>query len=200
MAIIDELNVQKAYDLLVNIPGIGLKSGATVACVEYGNSDGVTHKTVLTLANTPLPIVSVTTGNGVGGVKLYTMPVGWIKFLGATSNLSLSIAAGKQADFTDATPEGDLGVGTVAPANADALGTDATDDNICTAAAFTCSSYADTSIVLPPEADLLVNGTSTAVDVYLNGLVDAADIDDDVTTEVLVSGTITFFWQNLGDY
>lgn len=197
MAIIDQLNIKKMYDN--QSKGGGITSTAGVSAVEGSDASG-RQKTILTLSDVALPIVSVTTGNGVGGLKIYDMPAGWIKFEGATANLSLRIASGKQADFTDATPEGDLGIGTVAPANADSLGTDATDDNICTATAFTCSSYADASITLPPEANLLVNGTVTPVDVYLNGLVDAADIDDGVTTEVLVSGTITMYWINLGDY
>lgn len=176
----------------------GAKNGSTVKVAEYG--DGAVHKTVLTLTNTPVSVVSVTTGNGVGGTLLYTFPAGYIANHGCTANLSISVAAADQADFTDATPEGDIGIGTAAPANADALGTDATDDNFATAAAFTMSSYADTSVVLPPEASANYNGTSTPVPLYLNVLVDAADIDDGVTTEVLVSGTVTVVWSALGDF
>ena len=180
---------------LVTSIDVGTKNGSTVTCVENGN--GVLHKTVLTLASTPLSVVSVTTGNGVGGVKLYDMPAGYIKVLGCTADLSIAVET--EADFTDGTPEGDLGIGTVAPANADALGTDTTDDNIGTATAFTMSAYAATCDV-PPDGDVYLDGTSTAVDVYLNALVDAADIDDDTTTNLLVSGTVTLVWVNLGDY
>lgn len=198
MAIIDELNIQKQYDAQALGDKIGTPGGLQIKAQELG--DAALHRTVLTLTDLPIEIVSVTTGNGVGGTLIYQMQAGHIRFRGATANLSLRIATAKQADFTDATPEGDLGIGTLAPANADALGTDATDDDICTATAFTCSSYADTSITLPPEADLSKDGTSSAVPVYLNALVDAADIDDDATTEILVSGTVILFWQNLGDY
>ncbi len=196
MAIIDLLNTKKTYD--TQSVGGGVANGTTVSAVESVSSG--LHKTVLTLANVVVPIVSVTTGAGVGGFKLYDMPQGWVKFLGATADLSMSVAVGKQADFTDNAPEGDLGIGTVAPANADALGTDATDDDICTASPFTGVAWTDTSITLGSEADMLIDGTTTAIDVYLNGLVDAGDIDDGVTTEILVSGTVTMFWMNLGDY
>ena len=199
MAIIDLLNIKKLYDNQSRVEGAGQVVGSSyITSQEFGNS--ACHETILTLNNLPVSVVSVTTGNGVGGTKIYQMNAGYMRFMGGTANLSLSIAAGKQADFTDATPEGSLGVGTLAPANADALGTDSTDDNICTATAFVCAAYADTSITLPPEADLLLNGTSSAIGVFLNAFVGSADIDDGVTTEVLVSGTVHFFWQNLGDY
>ena len=173
----------------------GTKNGATVTVVESG--DGAMHKSVFTLSSTPLSVVSVTTGAGVGGVKIYDFPEGHINVLGASSDLSLAVVT--EGDFTDGTPEGDLGLGTLAPANADALGTDATDDSICTATAFTMSAYA-ANVDLPPDsAGFLFDGSSTAMDLVLNALVDAADIDDATTTNLLVSGTVTVIWANLGD-
>jgi hypothetical protein len=178
--------------------GVGTKNGATVTVVELG--DGAVHKSVFTLASTPLPIVSVTTGAGVGGIKIYDFPQGRICVLGTMANLSLVVGAAKQADFTDNTPEGDIGVGTVAPANADALGDDATDDDFATATAFAMTAFADTSVQCPSEALLQHDGTGTAKSIIVTGLVDAADIDNDVTTELEVSGTITVVWANLGDF
>lgn len=198
MTIIAELNIQKQYDQQAKGDLIGSPGGLQVVATEYG--DAAMHRTVLTLTDFPVDITSVTIGNGVGGAIIYQLAQGHIRFRGATAKLSLRIATAKQADFIDATPEGDLGIGTVAPANADALGTDATDDDICTAAAFICAAYADTSINLPPELDLAKDGTSSAVAVYLNALVDAADINDGVTTQILVSGVVILNWQNLGDF
>jgi hypothetical protein len=175
--------------------GVGTKNGDSVAVVESG--DGAVHKTVVTLANTPLSVTSVTTGAGVGGVKIYDFPEGYIQMHGCTADLSLAVET--EADFTDGTPQGDVGIGTAAPADADALGTDATDDNFGTATAFTMSAFAAT-VDVPPEATLNVDGTTTPVDAYVNALVDAADIDDSITTNLLVSGTVTFVWSNLGDY
>ena len=177
--------------------GLGAKNGATVTATEYG--DGIMHKTVLTLASTPVSVVSVGANAGVGGTKIYDLPEGRILVLGCMADLSLAIAVAKQGDFTDGTPEGDIGVGTVAPANADALGTDSTDDDFSTATAFTMNAYAASADV-PSEPTGQMDGTATAKDVYVNLLVDAADIDNDVTTQVLVSGTVTFHWINLGDF
>ena len=62
------------------------------------------------------------------------------------------------------------------------------------------SAYADSSVVNPPDAaTVLLDGSSTAKDVNVTILVDAADIDDDTTSEVLANGTIKMVWLNLGD-
>ena len=199
MAYIDNYNRHKTNFTESLVVGAGHSGQSTIVTVEKVNSGSRIHKTILTLTNCPISVVSVTTGNGVGGTKIYDMPEGLISIQEARSHLSLSIASAKQADFTDGTPQGDLGVGTVAPANADALGTDATDDNICTSGAFTMAAYAATGISLPFDGATTNDGTQTAMDIYLNCLVDAADINDDTTTEVLVSGTITLIWENLGE-
>ncbi len=167
----------------------------TIAQLEKA---GLVNKTVLTFTDLLVSVVSVTTGNGVGGTKVYTFPAGRILHLGAMADLSMGVET--QADFTNGTPEGDVGVGTLAPANADALGTDSTDDDFATAVAFVMASYIDSSIQCPSEAVQQKDGTSTAIPMFVNVLVDAADIDDDATTNVKISGTITFFWINLGDF
>lgn len=169
---------------------------ANVTAEELG--DGAMHKTLLRITSLPITVISVTTGNGVGGSKIYDFPEGQLNVLGTVSDLSLVIAAGDQADFTDATPAGDIGVGTLAPANADALGTDATDDNFSTAVALTMAAYSSSS-QLVSEAALIHDGTSTAIDMLVNILIDAADIDDDTTSTVYVSGTVLIHWMNLGD-
>lgn len=159
---------------------------------------GLVNKTTITLTDLLVSVVSVTTGAGVGGTQVYTFPAGRILHLGSMADLTLGVET--QGDFTDATPEGDMGVGTLAPANADALGTDATDDDFCTAGAFVMAAYIDSSVQLPSEAVQQKDGTSTSIPMFVNVLVDAGDIDDDTTTNVKVGGTITFFWINLGDF
>lgn len=177
----------------------GAKNGSTVTVKE--TFVGPFRQTVLTLVNTPVAIVSVTTGAGVGGTKVYDFPAGHINVLGTVGDLSIAVASAEQANFTDNAPEGDIGIGSAAPANADALGTDATDDDFATATAFTMAAFEDASVTLPPDAaSYKLDGTGTAKDVFVNVLVDAADIDDGVTTEVLVSGTIRICWLALGDY
>ena len=177
----------------------GASVGTPVANVTAEElSGGALRKTLLRVTNLPITVISVTTGAGVGGSKIYDFPEGQLNVLGTVSDLSLVIAEADQADFTDATPAGDIGVGTLAPANADALGTDATDDNFSTAVALTMAAYSSSS-QLPSEAALIHDGTSTAIDMLINVLIDAADIDDDTTSTVYVSGTVLIHWVNLGD-
>ena len=168
---------------------------STCEVIHYGCGPFI--KSVFTLTSFPVTVTTVTTGNGVGGTKFFDFPEGYIRHFGTTA--SLAIAVTDQGDYTDATPEGDVGIGTVAPANADSLGTDATDDDFGTAAAFTMDTYAAT-VTIAPESAANFDGTSTAKDLYLNALVDAADMDDDASDNLLFTGTITVCWMNLGDY
>ncbi len=174
----------------------GTPSVPTCTVEEVG--DGVLKKTILRLASVPVTVISVTTGAGVGGTELYGFPLGHINMLGCISSLSCVIAAGDQADFTDATPQGDIAIGSLAPANADGLGTDATDDDFATAVALTMAAYSSSS-QLTSEPALLMDGTSTAKNLFVNLLIDAADIDDDTTSTVYVSGVVVVTWLNLGD-
>ncbi len=162
--------------------------------VEYQDS-GPYKRTILRLVDVPVAAVSVTTGRGVGGTKLMTLPTAMQNFLGCTAALTFRIAAAKQADFTDSAPAGAVGIGTLAPANADALGTDATDDDFATAVALSgVAAYAGTGALKISEAARVLNGTVTPIPVFLNQAIDAAEIDDDVTTEILWSGTVIFTW------
>lgn len=170
---------------------IGTGSGTGLTVTEYG--DGIYHHTLFTFAAYSVPVTSVTTGNGVGGKLFYTFPPGLIRHLTTQGSLTISVGAGQQADFTDATPEGDLGVGTVAMANADTFGTDATDDDFGTGQPFTMSSFSG-SVTMPSEATANFDGNVTAVKLNMNVLVDAADIDNDVTTSVNISGVVWVNW------
>lgn len=168
---------------------------STCTVVHYGAGPFI--KSVFTLDSMVVNVATITTGNGVGGTQIFDFPEGHIRNFGCTADLSIAVTT--EGDYTDATPQGDVGVGTLAPANADALGTDATDDSWATATAFTMSSYAAT-VDLPPEAAANYDGSSTAINLFLNAFVDAADMDDGIDDDMLFSGTITVHWSNLGDY
>ena len=189
--VLSDLSTSKVASITAGRSALG-----TVTAEEKG--DDVTHRTILRLNSVPVTVVAVTTGNGVGGTKIYDFPQGRLLVLGTMADLTAVIAAGDQADFTDATPAGDAGIGTVTPANADALGTDATDDDFATATALTMAAYA-AGVQCPSEAALQFDGTSTAIDMLVNLLIDAADIDDGATSTVYVSGTVIVTWINLGD-
>jgi hypothetical protein len=176
--------------------GVGTLEEVTGLTVEE-RGNGSFHETVLTLDNVEVEIVSSGAGAGVGGQLLYTLPQGRIAFLGASAIVDWGIAAAEQGNFTDGTPEGQVGLGTLAPANADALGTDATDDNLATAQDITGTDFAG-DVALPSEAMQHLDGTVTPIPVVLNALIDAADIDNDATTKLRFTGVIRLFWANLG--
>lgn len=178
--------------------GMGAGDEAQLTTLTREEVIMVPRTTHLTLVDLPVPCVTVTTGNGVGGTLIYTFPSGFTKRLGCRAVLSARVATANEADFTDGAVAGDFGIGTLAPANADALGTDATDDDWGTAVAFLMAAFVDASIIVASEADGVHDGTSTAVPLFLNLLVDAAEQDDDNTSEILVSGDIWFSWLNQG--
>lgn len=161
---------------------------------------GIMNQVILTLDAVSVDITSTSTANGFGGIKLYNYPASHLYTLGAVCDLSITVPAAEQANFTDATPEGDIGLGTVIIANADAMGTDATDDNIATANAFVMADYADALVPLEPEGVGYADNIAGTRAANLNVLIDAADIDDDASTSVEVSGSIIINYIALGSH
>jgi hypothetical protein len=177
---------------LTTAQGVGTaNAAANVTAVEHGAAD-VIHKTVLTLAATPVSVVGAA-GVGFGGVKCYDFPEGRILVLGSVADLTIDVSGD---DISD-TGSGDIGLGTVIVADAD-LG-DATDVDLGPSTALTdpfVAGIGDAQVALAASAQF--DGTATAKDANLNVLIDDADI---AGTEVaLFSGTWTLTWINLGDY
>lgn len=94
---------------------VGLKVGATVVARESG--DDLLRRTVLTLADTPITFVDDAGVGQHGSVKLYDMPAGNIVFLGAVVDVDLALT---ETAWLDAA-EGDVGLGTAAVTDGDAL-------------------------------------------------------------------------------
>lgn len=186
----------QSEDLLAT-RGFGTPNGSTVEVMELFDGD-VLHKTIIQMTSTPVTVTSITTGNGIGGVKVYDLPEGYISMLGCVADLSLSIHEDDQADYTDATPEGDIGVGSVIITDPTAFSTDATDDDYAAGATITMAAYQDL-VACAPQAAAIYDGSSTAKDVTVNTFIDAADIDDATVTTLYVSGTVIITWANLGD-
>ena len=178
--------------------GVGTVAGAGVSLVEMGS--GLFHQTIFTLASVIIPTATTAdTEIAVGGIKIYDFPAGAILRLGCQADLSSLVVAADQSKLADNASEGDFGIGTVAPANQDALGTDATDDDWGTAQAYVNTVHADADIEIPSEAvGIHADGT---LDLILNGSIDAADITNTgsaVTVGIEMSGIITVTWVNLG--
>lgn len=161
---------------------------------EYGN--GVINRTTITFVSRSLSMTDEAGVVAYGGTKIYDFPAGSILILGAVANLTiLKSGAGINADF-----DGDFGVGTVTASNNATLSS--TEQNIIpTTATAQAVAGATTAVGLNAAAIAPLDGTTTAVDMYLNFLID--DADQDITgggaSSLLISGTLTLTWINLGD-
>jgi len=198
---------QGGEELIIASGGkLTLKSGAVIATADGVGAAGTyvtaaergiaaVHHTRLTLTNAVVPVVVEALAVGYGSIKIYDMPAGAILFLGAVANLTCARVGTDIAEDYD----GDFGIGTAAADN-DAGPLATTEQNIIPNTATPQAVAGATTAKGQSTAaeNIVVNGTTTAVDVFLNMLVDIADIsgDDGIT----VNGTIDLIWVNLGDY
>jgi hypothetical protein len=159
------------------------------------------RRTRLTLTDVICPMASITTGNGIGGIVAYDFPEGFIMLQGVTGNLAVSVDAADQADFTDSsgTPEGDIGIGSVVITDPTAFSTDATDDDYQAGVAFIGTAYVAPAVGGVTAAAQLEDGSSTAINVCVSVLFDSGDINDGVTSEIRLDGTIDIVWSLIGD-
>jgi hypothetical protein len=174
-------------------------AGAIVAdkctAAEYG--DGTVHQTVLTLTLTGDNDIDVGDGGKTAGVKVYDFPEGRIAILGATINADTVTNNVYNASTNDIYY---VGVGTVdgtQAANADLTGTE--QDIIPKTTLDTVSSTdLDLAWHNALSATAQWDGTTTAVDVYVN--VAVPDASNTGATTHDIQGTLTITWVNLGDY
>src|SRR5688572_13238439 len=165
--------------------GNGTKNGSTVTAKEYGSD--VLHKTILTCTATPITITDDAGVAQYGGVKVYDFPAGAICVLGAVIDGALT--AGVTGTIID-NWDGDVALGTAtATTGATLTGTEAdilqstsvsagASDKIGIAEAFPVAT------ALTESGARWHNGTATAIDMFLNFV-----IDDDATH---TAGTATF--------
>jgi hypothetical protein len=168
--------------------------GATAVATEAG--DAVVHKTTITLAN--LAVTMRDTEQG-GGVKIYDFPAGRILRLGAIGSIAVTTTSAL-ASTLNASVTCNWGVGSTTQASATVA---TTEQDIVNVTAFTASATIDVAGAVAngvgPGVLASLDGTSTAVDAFLNlAVAVATDIDADAT--VLVNGSVTIHWINLGDY
>lgn len=169
---------------------VGAAAGTNVTAVEYGNN--AVHKTVLTLAATPITLTDEAGVVLYGGQKVYDFPEGLLVFLGAALDADVAVAGSLNADA-----DGDVGLGTVTASNNATLAT--TEQNLIptTAIAQLVSSAGPCDCQsTSTESGTILDGTTTAVDAFLNFLWDDADHDGGTMT---VTGTLTLIWAIAGD-
>lgn len=166
-------------------------AGAIVSVVEEGNQ--FSHKTTVTFSNFPITVGN-TTGVSFGGTKLYDFPLGRLLIKGSVlkdvvvglgSPLNLTpIAAGDGGDISmGSTVAGD---GTLTNADVDLIPSTSIDpmSGGLTRAALAAAAAFD--------------GSTTAIDAYINMLIDDADVEDEASDVLLLSGVWVCTWDNLG--
>ena len=170
--------------------------GVPEASVTASQLSGIAHnRTVLTLTDVSVTAAN-TTGVSFGGTKIFTFPAG-VNYV-VTSVLELLTF-----DLTDAgnatpvatTHGGDISVGTTAPTDG-TLST--TDVNLIPKTSIDPISGGVAGAHLAAPA--LFDGHTTATPVFVNMIIDDADVADGASDVILVSGTVTLTWVEGGDY
>jgi hypothetical protein len=172
--------------------GAGAKAATGNSVVD--TSSGSLHTSTFTLSNVALTLTAAGAGVGFGNVKLYDFPAGYIYVQGIVADLAITSA---DADLSD-TWNGDIAFGSAADADGSLAGTEL--DLVPKTATPAATAKATTGDCVSTAVEhIILDGHSTASDLILNLLADAADIADASTAPVAISGTITVTWINLGD-
>lgn len=186
-------NLENNTDL---IPSDGAVAGTNVTVQEKGNS--ALNKSIITFTSELFAITDQPSVVAYAGQKFYDFPEGIILIHGAVANLTI----GKDAAGVDDDFDGDFSIGTVTAGN-DATLT-STEANIIASTAMPQATTGSTTAkghATGSEVPLILDGTTTAIDAYLNFLIDDADHDVSTTpTNLIVTGTVNLFWSLLGDY
>lgn len=189
---------KQIFDYLDFRTPAGSKLGTVPAVTGLTADEGGAHafrETILRFKDVAFALTDVAATVAYSGKKVYDFPAGNILIFGATADLVLT----KSSAGVNATWNGDFSVGSVTASNNDSL--TSTEANIIPSTA-TPAGIAGVSSAkgINTAAIAPFDGTGTALDLYLNFLVD--DADQDVTTtpcNLIVNGTLRLLWVNLGD-
>jgi len=168
--------------------------------------DGAVHKTIITLLNVDMTITDGSTpgtDGAWGTLKLYTFPEGHVNILGTHMLCPLGgieAVTGGGTGLSD-TADIEVGVGSVASANATAFGLEnGTQEDIVEA--LDVDLTAKTSDAAETAVDgtaVVYDGASTASSLNLNART-LDDADSGTGADILrVDGTLTVVWTILGD-
>lgn len=173
--------------------GLGSASVATVTASQQGI--GLQNRTVLTLDAVELTVGN-TTGVSFGGVKLYDFPVGRTLIDSVLlSNVSVGLGNAGNATPIAGTHGGDMSLGSTAPDDGTLTGADV---DLCPSTSIDPISGGIAGAALAAAAQF--DGTTTALDLYLNMLIDDLDVADGASDVLEISGQIEILWRLGGNY
>lgn len=155
---------------------------------------GKVETIVIKLDSTAIALTDEAGVVAYGGLKLIDFPAGLVQILGASADLSIAkSSAGVNDDW-----DGDFGVGSVTASNNGTLAS--TEQNVIPTTATPQAASGATTAKGESTAAVTLDGTGTAVDLYLNFLVDDADHDVAGTAcDLLVTGSVRLSYIMLGD-
>lgn len=180
----------------VDAVGGGAANGTGVVATEYGNE--ALHKTVLTCTAIDLGAVGDEAGQGqFAGIKVYDFPKGMIAILGGIVRGSITLTAPAIDTWN-----GSVGLGVAAVSDhqdaANKIG------QILPGVAVTQAVAKVAAVKTLPAPTVLTesggrwkDGTSTAIDLFLNLLI-TDNVAHDNTITAKFTGVIEFAWINLG--
>lgn len=174
------------------------KAGLSVKETGYGKS----RRTEIVFRDVSYSVVDDAGVVGLVCNKIYDFAPGAILVKGAVADLTVLGAnpAGAKGLNTAGDWDGDFGVGTVVGAGATLASTE--QNIIPTTEIPQAVAFASTikGVSTSTEAGKVLDGTGTAIDLYLNILIDDADQDATANAATLtLNGSITIDWEDLGD-
>lgn len=173
-----------------------LNGGGSVKAQDIGH--GRYRSLKLTLDQLHVAIVDEAGVVAYGGKKIYDFAQGLLKFDTATSNLTATKVSVSNTEIIAAW-DGDYGLGTVTASNNATLAT--TEQNILPTTATPQAVAGATTAKGQNTAAAFIDGTATAVDLYLNQLIDDSDHNVGTTHAwIKFSGTIIINYVDGGDY
>lgn len=169
-------------------------TGKVFATVEKNN--GI-YRLDLTLQGVRISVTDATTNGSYGSFKLFDFEQAAISFLGCRQDYTAfregSALTGGAGDAVF-----EIGVGTTAiAAAADGTLGNGVNENVGQAVGVTLSSGTGTGTAVDGAKTTALNGTATALDLYLNWSGSAATIDATSTIDVWGTISVSFAW--LGD-
>lgn len=177
---------------IVATSGAGVAGGTNVSVTER---IGHTRETVLTFANEVIAVVDAAGAGAHGGLKIYDFPEGNIYVNGIVVDLAITAGAGGISDTAAVVAA--IGKAEVQTDNATLFADEAT--FIPMTNVTLVGGAADFhGLTSAQEAGQVQDGTSTAIDLWLNFAVPGDDSTADDT--LTVTGTITILWAQLGDH
>ena len=179
------------------VPSSGTVWTGLVGAVTASETYGTLNKTVLELADVQLVIPALPNNtNSPAGTKIYSFPIGNIYVLGFEVN-DFEFKTNAACAVIDSADGGDFAFGTaVGSGTNDLTGTmiDLTDTMV---SIDPITNIVDALTAFDDIGESRFDGTDTAKDVYVNILIDGADIAATATNTC--DATVTITWINLGD-